>query len=108
MKNQALKVLAVFAPTAIVLSEVVAYSSGTNTGTDAVSQMDSLLTEILSWVEGPLGTILAIAAITVGLGMGVMNQSVLAAVTGIAFAAVVSYGPDILQGITGSSVESAL
>ena len=105
MKNQALKVLAVFAPAAILVTEAVAYS-GTSTANTSAASMDGLYAEILSWVNGPLGTILALAAVTVGLGMGIMQQSVAAAIVGIAFAAVVAYGPNILAGITGSAVES--
>jgi conjugal transfer pilus assembly protein TraA len=108
MKNQALKVLAVFVPTAILASEAVAYSTGTNTGTDALSQMEDLMDEVISWIEGPLGVLLSIAALAVGLGMGIMQQSIGAAIIGIGFAAVISYGPSIIGGVAGSSAEAAL
>ncbi|MBB6543064.1 TraA family conjugative transfer protein [Thalassotalea piscium] len=106
-KNKALALIATLAPVAVMTAEVVAYSQGTNTGTDALGSFDTLLGEIMSWIAGPLGTLLAITCLGVGLAMGVVQQSIMAAVTGIFFAAVVNYGPRILEGVSGAA-ESVL
>jgi type IV secretory pathway VirB2 component (pilin) len=106
-KNIATGLLLSLAPLAVLTVEVAAYSAGTSTGTDALGSFDTLLTEIIGWIDGPLGTLLAVAALGVGLAMGVVQQSIMAAVTGIFFAAVVNYGPQILEGISGAA-DSAL
>jgi type IV secretory pathway VirB2 component (pilin) len=103
----ALALMVAFTPVALIAAEAVAYTIGTNTGTDALGSFETLLGTIMSWIEGPLGTLLAVVALGVGLAMGVMQQSIIAAVIGIFFAAVVSYGPNILLGVAGSA-ESAL
>lgn len=105
--NKAVALAVMFAPVAFLATEVVAYSIGTNTGSDALGQFETLLGTIVGWIDGPLGTLLAVVALGVGLSMGVMQQSIAAAVIGIFFAAVVSYGPDILLGVAGSA-ESVL
>jgi len=100
--NKAIALMAILAPVALTTAEVVAYSTGTAT-TGANADFDTLLVEIVGWIEGPLGTILAVVALGVGLAIGVTQQSIMAAVVGIFFAAVVNYGPKILQGVSGAS-----
>ena len=106
MKNTAKKILAIALPSAVVVSQAVAYSVGTTT-TRAAGEFDTFLAEVLSWMNGPLGTLLAIVALGVGLTMGIMQQSLIAGIVGIFFAALVNYGPSILQGVSGSA-EAAL
>jgi hypothetical protein len=104
--NKALAIAAILAPSTFFLTDAVAYGVGDTTDTaGAVFELDGLLSEVLSWIQGPLGTLIAIAALTVGLAVGIMQQTVMAAVVGIGFAAVIAYGPDVLQGIAGSSAE---
>ena len=103
-KNKATALLATLAPALVAGTSALAFTyDAAYTGAADLVQMNTLLGQILGWVDGPLGTILAIAALTVGLGMGIMQQSVGAAIIGIGFAAVVNYGPDILQGISGAA-----
>ena len=102
MKNSAKKILAFAAPMAVIGSQAVAYTVGTNT-TGAAGEFDTFLAEILVWLNGPLGTLLAIVALGVGLTMGIMQQSLVAGIVGIFFAALVNYGPSILQGVSGSA-----
>lgn len=105
-KNKALVVIAALAPAAFITAEALAYTVGTETGTDALGQFDSFLGEIVSWIDGPLGTLLAVVALGVGLTMGIMQQSLVAGIVGIFFAALVSYGPSILQGVAGAAESS--
>ena len=107
MKTKALALTAMFAPAALILSETLAFTAGssTNTSSTAVQEMDTLLAEIITWINGPLGSLLAVGALIVGLAVGIMQQSAMAAVVGIAFAAVVAYGPNIVQGIAGFAEE---
>ena len=105
--NKATALIVLLTPAAVATTQALAYAAGTNTGSDALGSFDALLVEILSWISGPLGTLLAVTALGVGLAMGVIQQSIMAAVVGIFFAAVVNYGPDILEGVSGAA-ESAL
>lgn len=106
-KNKALTLFAIFAPVALIAGEAIAYTTGTNTGNDAMGQFDNFLGVVVGWIDGPLGTLLAVIALGVGLTMGIMQQSLVAGIVGIFFAALVSYGPAILQGVAGAA-ESAL
>jgi conjugal transfer pilus assembly protein TraA len=103
ISNKATGLLSVLVPTVVLAGSALAYTTGTETGTDALGSMDSLLTDIVEWIEGPLGTLIAVACLIVGLGMGIMQQSIMAAVVGIAMGAVVNYGPKIIQGVAGAS-----
>jgi type IV secretory pathway VirB2 component (pilin) len=102
--NKATGLLATIVPAAAFVGVAIAHDAATFSGTDTdLVAMNTLLTQILSWVEGPLGTLLAVACLTVGLGMGIMQQSIASVIVGIGMAAVVAYGPDILQGISGAA-----
>lgn len=98
----ALVVVAALAPAAFVAVEALAYTVGTAT-TGANAQFDTFLAVVIEWLEGPLGTLLAVIALGIGLGLGVMQQSVMAVVIGLFFAAIVNYGPSILQGVSGAA-----
>jgi|TARA_B110000211_G_scaffold28542_1_gene28921 conjugal transfer pilus assembly protein TraA len=102
--NKATGLLATILPASAMVGVALAHSAAGFSGTETdLVAMNDLLTQILSWIEGPLGTLLAVACLIVGLGMGIMQQSIAAAIVGIAMAAVVAYGPGILQGISGAA-----
>jgi hypothetical protein len=104
--NKALALTAALVPVAFA-GFAVAFQAGTAGSTDGLQEMDTFLAVLISWISGPLGTILAIAALTIGLAIGVTQQSLMAGAVGLFFAAIVNYGPDILQGVSGAA-ESAL
>jgi conjugal transfer pilus assembly protein TraA len=108
--NTAKRLLAGLAPVGATAHVALGYSAGdataaaSTTATDAgMAQLDSLLINIINWLEGPLGTLLAIAALLIGLGIGIMNQSIAAVILGIAMGAIVNYGAEIIQGISGEA-----
>jgi conjugal transfer pilus assembly protein TraA len=102
--NKAMVLLATLSPLALVGTQALAFTyDAAYTGSQDLEQMNILLGQIVSWIDGPLGSILAVAALTVGLGMGIMQQSIGAAIIGIGFAAAVNYGPEIIQGISGAA-----
>lgn len=102
--TKAKKLLMAFAPVAVTGNVAMAYTVGTSTGaTDGTAELDDLLATLIAWLDGPLGVLLAIAALLVGLGAGIMTQSVVAVVIGITIAAIVAYGSDIIQGIAGEA-----
>lgn len=55
--------------------------------------------QIKDWMEGTLGKLMAVGALAVGLGMGVVKQSIMAAVVGVSLALACAYGPGVLDGI---------
>jgi conjugal transfer pilus assembly protein TraA len=89
------KVAALVAPAA-VLSAAVAGTGGTEFG--------PIVTQLTDWLEGGLGQVLALAALAVGLGIGVIQQSVLAVVVGIAMAVAVFYGPNVLTNVVSGGL----
>jgi len=82
---------AMVAPVAVVAGTAVAGSGGTEFG--------AIVTQLTDWLEGGLGQVLALGALAVGLGIGIVQQSIMSVVVGIAMAIAVFYGPGVLTGI---------
>ncbi|TNC80104.1 MAG: hypothetical protein C9356_15715 [Oleiphilus sp.] len=60
--------------------------------------------QVQDWTEGTLGALLAFSLLVVGIGMGIMRQSIAAVVPGVASAIALSQGPGILLTIFGATV----
>ena len=60
--------------------------------------------QLTGWSNGTLGKTLGLAALLVGLGVGVIKQSVIAAVVGIAMALTAGFGPGVIDGVISSGV----
>lgn len=60
-----------------------------------------------NWATGTLGKIIALAALIVGIGFGLVRQNVTAAVIGISMALVLNYGPTVISGIFTATAEHA-
>lgn len=100
----ALALVAAFGPLAFVGADALAYDAGSTTSLDnGDPEIDAFLQVVVGWLQGPLGTLLAITCFGIGLAMGAYSQSLMSVVVGIFFAAAVNYGPSILQGISGSA-----
>lgn len=84
-------VAAVAAPVAIGVSSAVAGSGGT--------EFAAISTQLTDWLEGGLGQVLALGSLAVGLGIGIVQQSIMSVVVGIAMSIAVFYGPGVLTGI---------
>lgn len=59
------------------------------------------------WATGTLGKIIALGALIVGIGFGLVRQSVIAAVVGIAMALVLNFGPTVISGIITATADHA-
>ena len=68
------------------------------------SEFDVAVAQMVDWLEGGLGQLLSLAALAVGLGIGIVQQSIMAVVVGIGMAIAVFYGPGILTGIISGAV----
>lgn len=70
---------------------------------DVTAGADSTFTEIVisldGWMTGSLGKVFALGALGTGLAIGVVKQSVMAVVTGVAVALSASVGPGVLTNI---------
>lgn len=91
MNKVALKKLA--ATSAVVAPAAIAGTAIAGTGG---TEFAAIVTQMTDWLEGGLGQVLALGALAVGLGIGVVQQSVMAVVVGIAMAIAVFYGPGVL------------
>ena len=73
------------------------------TGGEEFQDVYDLLEE---WATGTLGKIIALGALIVGIGFGLVRQSVIAAVVGIAMALVLNFGPTVISGIVTATAST--
>jgi len=59
---------------------------------------------VMSWAQGPLGTGLSITMMLMGAGMGVARNSPMPALSGIAGAAFLNWGPGIITKLTDGAL----
>lgn len=52
-----------------------------------------------NWAKGTLGKVISLAIFMVGIAAGIVRQSVIAAVAGVAGAMVMYYGPGVIENI---------
>jgi conjugal transfer pilus assembly protein TraA len=84
-----------------LVSSGVALAGNTSASDDAFGEFYTTVTE---WTTGPLGMGLATTMLLMGGAIGVAKNSPMPALTGIAGAAFLKWGPDIIQGIMGGLV----
>lgn len=81
---------------------LVAVASSAAMATAATdTTFNAIYTQLTAWSEGSLGKVLAIAAFLIGMAAGIMRQSAMAVVLGLAFALIFAYGPTIIDNIFG-------
>jgi conjugal transfer pilus assembly protein TraA len=56
------------------------------------------------WATGTLGKVIAISMFIVGLAAGIVRQSIMAVVAGVAAAITMAYGPGIIDGMFTATV----
>lgn len=78
-----------------MLGSAAAMAGTTNTNQDATFL--KFRDTVLSWAQGPLGTGLAVTMMIMGAGMGIARNSPMPALSGIAGAAFLNWGPNIVQ-----------
>lgn len=60
--------------------------------------------QISGWTNGVLGKSLAVAALLVGLGIGIIKQSVIAGVVGVGMGLVAGFGPSVIDGVVTAAL----
>ena len=78
--------------------------SGLAFASAADSDFSDIVTKIQGWTDGSLGKVLSLAIFVVGIASGVVQQSLMAAVAGVAGAMIVHYGPNIIINVFGALV----
>lgn len=81
---------------------VAVASTSALAGTDTT--FDTVYAEIRGWAEGSLGKLLAVSAFLIGMGIGLVRQSAMAVVLGLAFALIFAFGPGIIDNIVTFAV----
>lgn len=100
--NKALALMAVLAPMAVVSGVAIAFNVGDGaSGTDGIAEMDTALGVLVSYIDGPLGSIIAIVSFIVGLAIAGFTQSLIPIGIGVLVALLANYGPAIIQGAAG-------
>jgi conjugal transfer pilus assembly protein TraA len=83
---------------ALPLIAMAMLSTAAVAGTGGV-EFDAMYDMIRGWTEGTLGKLLAVAAFLIGMGMGIVKQSIIAIVLGIGFALALAYAPGIIDAV---------
>jgi len=92
------KLNAVLGAVALLGASVAIATTSTDTDFTAV------VTLLTNWSQGTLGRTLALGMFVVGIAAGIIRQSVMAAVAGVAGALVLNYGPGVIDGIFGALI----
>lgn len=101
--NKAVALLAVLTPLAVSTGIAVAYDATTDTAAAGTSDMNDALQLLIAFLDGPLGTIFAIVAFAVGLGISAVTQSMMGIAGGVFVALLANYGASIIVGVTGAA-----
>lgn len=75
-------------------------TSAAGAGAVAQTAFTGFADTVVGWAQGPLGTGLAVTMMLVGAGMGVARNSPMPALSGIAGAAFLNWGPGIITTLT--------
>lgn len=103
MKNN-LKTVSKAALVAIAMSSATAIAGTATSGNIAgAAAFDGFYQTVKAWTTGALGTGIAITMTLLGGAIGVAKNSPMPALTGLAGAAFLHWGPQIIEGIMGYS-----
>jgi conjugal transfer pilus assembly protein TraA len=91
-----LQIVALLAVAAMLPLQAMAGAGGT--------EFTQVYDQLTGWANGTLGKVLGVSALLVGLGVGVIKQSVIAAVVGIAMALTAGFGPGVIDGVISSGI----
>lgn len=81
-----------------------AFANGNGTGNGQTDAFQVFMDTVTGWTQGPLGIGLATTMLLMGGAIGVSKNSPMPALSGIAGAAFLNYGPDIIKSIMSKGV----
>lgn len=93
---------------ALVSAQAFAGTTGSGGTVAGAAAFDVFYDTIKAWTTGALGTGIAITMTLMGGAIGVARNSPMPALTGLAGAAFLHWGPQIIEGIMGYSGGGAL
>ena len=86
----------------LIFGALLAASAALVIAGDGGKEFEAVYEMIEGWATGTLGKIIALI---VGIGFGLVRQSVIAAVIGIAMALVLNFGPSVISNILTATGE---
>lgn len=102
-KFMAMVALLVLAAFLMALPETSYATTGGGTGTGA-DDFDDIWKRLVGWSQGTLGKVIAGSMVLVGIVMGVARQSLMAFAVGTGGGMGLSYAPDIIESVFGSTL----
>ena len=99
MRRSLLAIGGALALVAVSATPVLAGTGGT--------EFDTVYTTISGWATGTLGKLLALAAVLVGLGIGIVRQSVVGFVVGLGMAIGIYQAPTVVGAIVTATLPVA-
>ncbi len=78
--------------------------AGTDTTFGTTAAGSGPVGTMTGWLEGSMGRMFAIGALAVGLGVGIVKQSVMAVAVGVGIALAASAGPSVLSTIFSAAI----
>lgn len=87
---------------AVTALPMILFAGAAMAGSDTT--FNGITNTLVSWLEGDLGTLMAVAALAIGLGIGVARVTAVPAVVGLVVALFASFGPGVLSGIATATV----
>lgn len=85
----------------LLLFPDIAAAANADGGQEVFGEMYNTLK---GWITGVLGKLIALACFTVGLAIGVVKQSIMATVVGIAMALALFYGPALIENVFAATL----
>lgn len=79
-------------------------ASGAAMANTTDTSFDGFRDTVMGWANGSLGTGLAVTMLLVGTGMGIARNSPMPALSGVAGAAFLNWGPGIIESLTGGAL----
>ncbi|MBK3779943.1 hypothetical protein G3A43_06720 [Paraburkholderia aspalathi] len=89
---------------AMAATPAFASTTGTSTTVTTANAFDNFRDTVLTWAQGSLGTGLAVTMMLMGAGMGVARNSPMPALSGVAGAAFLNWGPGIIESMTNGAL----
>lgn len=89
---------AVLALALVVMIPALAMAGGGGT------EFATIYTTLTGWMTGTLGKIITVALIITGVAMGVVRQTIIAAVPGVAAGLVMNYAPGVVDAIVAATI----
>lgn len=103
LKQKLARFFAVATATMFAASSAMAKTTGTGSGTATTTKsFDNFAATVNDWASGPLGVGLSITMMLVGTGMGIARNSPMPALSGVAGAAFLNWGPGIITELVTS------